>query len=86
MTVLSWWPVDAAPIDRVRSNLTLANSDWTARHVERLLGVTARTVYPPVADPDPPRPWQERARRFLLIGRISRRIDEVREIVATFES
>src|SRR5262249_53567139 len=58
-------------LDRVRSNLTLANSDWTARHVERLLGVTARTVYPPVADPDPPRPWEERARRFLLVGRIS---------------
>ncbi len=43
-------------LDRVRANLTLANSDWTARHVERLLGVTARTVYPPVADPDPPLP------------------------------
>ena len=58
-------------LDRVRANLTLANSDWTARHVERLLGVTARTVYPPVADPDPPRPWEERVRRFLLVGRIS---------------
>jgi glycosyltransferase involved in cell wall biosynthesis len=59
-------------LERVRSNLTLANSDWTARHVERLLGVTARTVYPPVVDPDPPLPWDERARRFLLVGRISR--------------
>jgi glycosyltransferase involved in cell wall biosynthesis len=58
-------------LDRVRANLTLANSDWTARHVEQLLGVTARTVYPPVADPDPPRPWDQRARRFLLVGRIS---------------
>jgi glycosyltransferase involved in cell wall biosynthesis len=59
-------------LERVRSNLTLANSDWTARHVERLLGVTVRTVYPPVVDPDPPLPWDERARRFLLVGRISR--------------
>src|SRR5262249_15639798 len=59
------------PLERMRSNLTLANSDWTARRVEQLLGVTARTVYPPVADPDPPRPWEERARRFLLVGRIS---------------
>jgi hypothetical protein len=41
-------------LEPVRSNLTLANSDWTARHVERLLGVTARTVYPPVVDPDSP--------------------------------
>src|SRR5262249_42445073 len=24
-----------------------------------------------VADPDPPRPWEERARRFLLVGRLS---------------
>ena len=71
-------------LERVRSNLTLANSDWTARRVERLLGVTARTVYPPVADPDPPRPWEERARRFLLVGRISpeKEIERVMRILS----
>src|SRR5262249_42582579 len=41
-------------LERVRSNLTLANSDWTARHVQRLLGVPVRTVYPPLVHPDPP--------------------------------
>ena len=72
-------------LERVRSNLTLANSDWTARRVERLLGVTARTVYPPVADPGPPQPWEERARRFLLVGRISpeKEMERVMRIIAS---
>jgi glycosyltransferase involved in cell wall biosynthesis len=71
-------------LERVRSNLTLANSDWTARRVERLLGVRARTVYPPVVDPDPPLPWEERARRFLLVGRISpeKEIERVMRILS----
>jgi glycosyltransferase involved in cell wall biosynthesis len=57
--------------DRLKQNLTLANSNWTAGQVKRLLGVDARTVYPPVADPAPPLPWAERRTAFLSLGRIS---------------
>jgi glycosyltransferase involved in cell wall biosynthesis len=57
--------------ERLRQNLTLANSNWTATRVKELLGITARTLYPPVVDPAPPLAWRERAPRFVAIGRIS---------------
>lgn len=58
-------------MSRMKTNLTLANSDWTAAQIKRFLGITARTLYPPVADPAPSMPWSERARGFVSIGRIS---------------
>jgi glycosyltransferase involved in cell wall biosynthesis len=58
-------------LERMKSNLTLANSNWTARQIERSLGITAQTLYPPVIDPAPPEPWEERRPGFLAIGRIS---------------
>jgi glycosyltransferase involved in cell wall biosynthesis len=57
--------------ERLRQNLTLANSNWTARRIEQLLGVTARTVYPPVVDPVDRPAWSERRNAFLAVGRIS---------------
>jgi len=58
-------------MERMKANLTLANSDWTAGRIQRSLGITSRTLYPPVADPAPSPPWPERVRGFLSIGRIS---------------
>ncbi len=58
-------------LDRLKSNVTLVNSDWTGTHLERFLGVSARTVYPPVVNPRPGRPWPERRNAFLAVGRIS---------------
>ena len=57
--------------DRMKANLTLVNSDWTGEHVARFLGITTRTLYPPVVDPAPGLPWAERRNAFLAIGRIS---------------
>lgn len=57
--------------ERLQQNVTLANSDWTAAHATRQLGLDARTVYPPVADPLPPQPWASRAGGLLAIGRLS---------------
>lgn len=57
--------------ERLRQNLTLANSDWTAARVKELLGIDARTLYPPAVDPAPPRAWRERAPCFVALGRIS---------------
>lgn len=58
-------------LDRLRANVSLANSDWTAGHARRMIGLDARTVYPPVADPAPPVPWADRTPGFLAIGRLS---------------
>jgi glycosyltransferase involved in cell wall biosynthesis len=57
--------------DRMKANVTLANSDWTAGHIRRYLGIDAQTLYPPVVQADAPLPWHERRRAFLAIGRIS---------------
>ena len=58
-------------LERLKTNLTLVNSDWTGEHLSKLLGVTTRTLYPPVVDPAPAMPWDERRNAFLAIGRIS---------------
>lgn len=58
-------------IERMKHNVTLVNSNWTGTHVSRSLGIPTRTLYPPVADPAPGRPWSERQSAFLAIGRIS---------------
>lgn len=58
-------------MDRLKTNVTLVNSDWTGGHVRNFLGGEPRTVYPPVADPGPGLPWAERAPHFLAVGRIS---------------
>ena len=38
-------------LERMKSNLTLVNSNWTGEHVSGFLGVATRTLYPPVVDP-----------------------------------
>jgi glycosyltransferase involved in cell wall biosynthesis len=58
-------------LDRLKQNLSLVNSDWTGDHVRRFLGIDTRTLYPPVVDPDPGVPWEQRRNAFLAIGRIS---------------
>jgi glycosyltransferase involved in cell wall biosynthesis len=58
-------------LDRLKANLTLVNSDWTGEHVTKFLGITTRTLYPPVVDPAPELPWHERRNGFLAVGRIS---------------
>ena len=64
------WVADFS-LDRLKQNVTLVNSDWTGAHVRGFLGVTTRTLYPPVADPAPGAPWAERRNGFLAIGRFS---------------
>lgn len=58
-------------LDRMKQNVTLVNSDWTGEHVRRFLGVTPRTLYPPVVEPGPGLPWEKRRNGFLTLGRIS---------------
>ena len=67
-------------LDRMKSNLTLVNSNWTGEHVSGFLGVQTRTLYPPVVDPAPGLPWESRRNAFLAIGRISPEKDYERVI------
>ncbi len=57
--------------DRIRQNLTLTNSDWTAERVKSMLGIDARTLYPPVVDGGAQRRWEERQTAFLAVGRVA---------------
>ena len=64
-------------------NLTLTNSQWTARALGEM-GVAARVVYPPVFDPGPGVPWRDRDDAVLCLGRFhpTKRMDAVMAIVA----
>ena len=50
-------------LERLETNLTLVNSNWTGDRVRGFLGVDPITVYPPVVDPAPGGPWDEQAPR-----------------------
>lgn len=64
------WIADFS-LDRLKQNVTLVNSDWTGEQVRRCLGVRTRTLYPPVVDPAPGAPWDQRRNGFLALGRLS---------------
>jgi glycosyltransferase involved in cell wall biosynthesis len=70
--------------ERLKANLTLVNSDWTGEQVAASLGIVTRTVYPPVVDPAPGLPWEERRQGFVAAGRISpeKEYDRVMTILA----
>jgi len=74
--------------ERMRSNLTLVNSEWTGNLVRRLHGIEPRTVRPPVPGKFPAVPWREREDGFVCIGRISpeKRIELIIEILAEVRS
>jgi glycosyltransferase involved in cell wall biosynthesis len=57
--------------ERMKTNLTLANSNWTASRIRQFLGIHAETLYPPVAAADEGLRWEDRKPGFLAIGRIS---------------
>lgn len=59
--------------DGWKRNLTIANSDWTARTLREAFGIETRRIYPPVVDVPPGLPWNEREEGFVFLGRISRK-------------
>ena len=58
-------------VARMKANLTLANSQWTAAQLQRSLAIRAQTLYPPVVAGLAPPDWSDRRRGFVAIGRIS---------------
>jgi glycosyltransferase involved in cell wall biosynthesis len=57
--------------DGWKRNLTIANSDWTARILQEAFGIETRRVYPPVVDMPSGVPWDKRESGFVYLGRIS---------------
>lgn len=74
--------------ESVARNVTLVNSDWTGRHVQRRYGIATTTVYPPVTATFPDVPWEARENAFVCIGRISpeKDIERIVAIVAAVRS
>ena len=66
-----------------KRNLTVANSDWSARLLRLGFGIEARTVYPPVSTEFPAIPWEQRQNGFVCIGRVmpEKRMDAVIRIL-----
>jgi len=84
---LYYWTADRLAgfsIERMKQNITLTNSDWTGRIVQRLHGITPRTLYPPIPARFADVPWEARRDSFLCIGRFSpeKNLDRVIDIVA----
>ncbi len=84
---LYYWLADRLAgfsVDRMKRNVTLTNSDWTGRAVQRLYGIPTRTLYPPVATRFPDVPWSQRREGFICIGRFApeKELDRVIDIVA----
>jgi glycosyltransferase involved in cell wall biosynthesis len=65
--------------DGWKRNLTVANSNWSARLLKEKFGVEAQTLYPPVSGQLPCPPWEEREEGFIYLGRISpeKRIEDI---------
>jgi glycosyltransferase involved in cell wall biosynthesis len=76
--------VSAFSFERMKANVTLVNSDWTADRVREWHGIGSRTLYPPVTGEFPDVPWEAREPAFLCIGRISpeKEVDRVIDILA----
>jgi glycosyltransferase involved in cell wall biosynthesis len=67
-------------MERMKANVTLTNSEWTASHVRRFLGIAAHTLYPPVVGAASETGWPHRRRAFVAMGRISPEKDYERVI------
>ncbi len=74
-----WRLVSGFSFDRMRSNLTLANSEATAAALGRLYGIGSEILHPPVPPAPPGLPWAERENGFACIGRLvaAKRIDRI---------
>jgi glycosyltransferase involved in cell wall biosynthesis len=71
-------------VERVRSNVTLVNSDWTGRWTRRIHPIETRTVYPPVPGVFADLPWEEKTDAVLALGRLvpEKRFEEIVGAVA----
>jgi len=65
-----WMLLSGVSFDRVTSNLTLVNSQWSARLLENIYGLHTPVLYPPVRWAAPTIAWEQRQCSFVSLGRI----------------
>ena len=68
---------------RMRRNVTVVNSAFTANEVRRLHGIESTTIHPPAVGPFPQVDWGDRTDGFVAVGRIvpEKRLELVIDIV-----
>jgi glycosyltransferase involved in cell wall biosynthesis len=65
-----WVLASGFSVRRMRANVTLTNSRWTARQIERVLAIPARVVHPPVPGPFRALDWEKREQAVAIVGRL----------------
>jgi glycosyltransferase involved in cell wall biosynthesis len=75
-------------VARMKDNLTLTNSHWTAARIKECLGIESRVLYPPVVATPRPLDWRDRQDDFLAVGRLSpeKEYERLIEILAQVRS
>lgn len=68
---------------RMRKNVTIANSKWTANVIKKAFGIEARVIYPPVLSDFPEITWEEKEDGFICISRVvqEKKIEKAIEIL-----
>jgi glycosyltransferase involved in cell wall biosynthesis len=60
-----------APLpERIRSNITVTNSEFTARSIKDRYALTAQVLYPPVTSAFHYVPWEKKENGFVCVGRL----------------
>jgi glycosyltransferase involved in cell wall biosynthesis len=66
-----WRILSGFSFERMKENLSLVNSEWTARVYKKLYDSDCITVYPPVPGNFHNTPWTQRETGFVCVGRLS---------------
>jgi glycosyltransferase involved in cell wall biosynthesis len=75
-----WMLVGDFSFERMRQNLTLANSHWTAGVYQSRYGKRAEVLYPPAAGEYRRAPWELRASEFVCVSRLEAHKNHLRII------
>jgi 3-hydroxyisobutyrate dehydrogenase and related beta-hydroxyacid dehydrogenases len=65
-----WMAISAFSFQRMRRNLTLVNSKWTAGEFRNFYGVRAEVLHPPASGKYSEVPWEDRADEFVCVSRL----------------
>jgi glycosyltransferase involved in cell wall biosynthesis len=67
--VRPWMLLSGYSVQRMRANITLTNSRWSAAEIERTLAIPAEVLRPPVPGRFRPRPWEQREQAVAVVSR-----------------